>query len=222
MYRRTLSTVIFVALYGLIIVLAMKYLNKRNLWVFMFLTAVFFLYCQTFSRPQEYYFLPLVIILMFAPLEDLKVQYKKKNRLFLGVPVMVCLVLIFLCFPRLSGTILHIHPLKGGKSLASPGEVQSDGYLELSVGGNLRSIKALTFSIRRLDTFDNEPVRVTMTVNEKTYLNDVFQSRKIDIPIDPISQKKYFFRGGNSVRISLDRREKFRLSIRRGYSIDSN
>ena len=214
--NRMLATVILIVLYSLIILSAVKFLNKRNLWVFMFLSALVFLYLQPFTRSQEYYFLPLVIILMFAPLEVLETKHRPGNRRVIGILTVFSLVFIFLYFPYLSGTSLHVHPKKGGNTVESTGEIQSSGYLDLSLGGNLRSIRHLTFSLRRLNVPNNDPVRVRIVINEQPFLDDVFRARRIDIPVDETSRKKFFYRGGNSVEISLEKPEAFRLRIRRG------
>jgi len=74
-HHRTLSLIVLVVLYGLTCVLALKYLNKKNTWAFLSLSTLIFLYFQVSTRTQEYYFLPLIAFLLFAPLEDLMVKW---------------------------------------------------------------------------------------------------------------------------------------------------
>lgn len=215
--KKMLATLILIVLYSLIILFAIKFLNKKNFWVFISLSTLVFLYFQPFTRCQEYYFLPLIVILMFAPLEVLETKHRPGNRRVIGVLTVLSLVFIFLYFPHLSGTTLHVHPIRGGKAVGSTGEIQSSGNLNLSLGGNLRSIRHLTFSLRRLNVPDNDPVRVTIVINEQPFLNKVFRTRKINIPVDENNRKKLFYRGGNSIKISLEKPEAFRLRIRRGH-----
>lgn len=77
----------------------------------------------------------------------------------------------------------------------------------------------MTFLIRRIHYRENEPVRITIRINEKDYIDELFQTRRISIPFDRITQKKYFYIGANSIEVALDEPKAFYLKIREGAPI---
>ena len=213
--QRTFSMIILAVLYVTIIILAVKYLNKNNLWLFLCSSVIVFLYFQVSMRAQEYYFLPLFVFIIFAPLQDIApIKKIRQPYWFLSILIFLSLLLI-LFYPYLSSSRINIKPVQRTGSILASGVIQSEGRLELCLGGNLRSGKDIVVLIRRQEVFQNEPVRVKITINDKNFKDDVYRSKKIFIAFDRSIRKKYFYFGGNSLKISFDKPEKFTVRIRR-------
>ncbi len=217
--HQIVSMVVLMVFYVVICIFAVRTLNKKNFWMFLFLVTTVFCYVQSHTRPEEYYYLPLIIFLLFAPVKDFKGRFGRKNMIFLGLPIALCLCVFLLFFPYLLGKELIINPVRGHTGGYSPEGIHSNGFLEVSVAKNFTSKKSMTFLIRRIHYRENEPVRITIRINEKDYIDELFQTRRISIPFDRITQKKYFYIGANSIEVALDEPKAFYLKIREGAPI---
>jgi len=209
------SIILQVCLLILTYFFAIKYLKFNNFWLFSFFITISCLCFFGITRPEEYYFLPLVIILALSPLETLDKKFYKKKI------VIACLLIPFLAFssmpfyPLLSGKRSIINPIRGKISISQSGNIISNGYLEFSIGGNVRfkKDKKIILLFRRIDYEKDKAVRVLININEKKFLNEVYDRRKIKIVIEADNLNKYFIIGSNYFEIELDKPEHFALKI---------
>jgi len=212
---KEISTIIQFSLLILIYIFAIKYLNIKNLWLFLSIASIVSIYFASYVRPEEYYFLPLIIILCLSPLKSLKNKIRKTKISIPALFVFTCVFLIMLSFPLISGRNQIINIIRGGTSDSQSRHISSKGYLEFSIGRNFvfKKDKKLILLLRRKDYKVNEPVQVKLNINEKKYMNKIFSDRRIRIIIDPHQLNKYFFSGSNYLEISLEKPENFFLRI---------
>lgn len=211
----TLSGLILIIVTVAIFVLAIKYLKKSNMWLFMSLICIVMLYFQTHTRSQEYYFLQLLIILIFIPHAQLSRPVPAKHLFLLTglIPLLILSAAMF--FPLVSDNNVYIKPIWGHMDKSPPGELWSQGFIELSIGANflLQKDTALDLQITRLDYRKNTPVQVDIAINTKKFPKRVYQTRKIDITLPWSALKEYCYAGANQLEIQLSEPEAFSLKI---------
>jgi hypothetical protein len=196
-------------------IFAIKYLKINNFWLFSFFITIGCLYFSSYIRPEEYYFLPLVVILALSPLAALDKKYYQRRIIIasLLIPFFAFSTMPF--FPFISGKRSIINPIQGNISISQSGNIISDGYLELSIGENVRfkKDKKIILLFRRMDYEKDKPVRINININEKKFLDEVYYTRKVQIEIEANDLNKYFIIGSNYLEIELDKPESFALKI---------
>jgi hypothetical protein len=207
-----LLTIFFLVL---LFVLAVVFLKRENLWLYMSLTLISFLYFITYSRSEEYYFLPLVVILAVVPLESMG-QKSKGVSFSLLLPLTTSIILlIFLFLPLLQGRGTTVYPLRGNVSAPQERVLSSNGYIEVSVAGGFQfgRDKSITLFLRRRDFIENKPVDVKIGINDKNIYKKSFLKRNIQIVLDEQLLKKHLYTGSNLLAIAVEAPEFFTLRM---------
>lgn len=208
-----ISVIFFIVLFFL----AVKFIKKSNLWIFLSFVTLFMIYFQTHTRAQEYYFLPLLVIIFFSPLKNLELGISKKRFVIMSFLIPVFAVVISVGYPSISGKEVIVNPIRGhqNRDITPAGYLTSMGYMEISLGGNFRykDNKKLEILIRRHKYIEDKPVEIHISVNEKPCFSRIYNSRKIHIVLDEASLKKYFYVGANDMEIELLEHEVFSAKL---------
>lgn len=212
---RVLTITLQILLIAGLYLLALRFIKNDNVGLFLALTILAFLYCMRQARPEEYYFLPLVVILSILPYETI---VHTKNRQGIGkLPLLVSLgsILILWVFPYLSSSAYSISPIRQDVVRTDLGFESSHGYLEISLGRNfiLGNNQGLQLSLRRMDFEINRGVLLRIHINEKECFSRIFTSRKILVDLDMNTLKKFCYTGSNYLEVELDPSEAFFLKI---------
>lgn len=212
---KKISTILMFCLLIIIYLFAIKHLRFNNLWLFLSLILVSFLYFLSTYRPEEHYFLSFIVILGLFPLGKSRNTFFKKGISVTSVLISTFVFFIMLLYPYVSGRKYIINPLRGKISISQSGYIATNGHLEFSVGGNIkfRKDKELTLLLRRIEYEEDKPVRVKLNINEKIFFNKIFNKRRIKILIDANNLNKYFIIGSNFFEITLDKPEPFSLKL---------
>jgi hypothetical protein len=209
----TISVIFFIVLFFL----AIKFIKRSNLWIFLSFVTFFMTYFQNHTRAQEYYFLPLLVIIIFSPMKSLEPGISGRRFLEMSILILVFAVFISIGYPSISGKELIINPIRGYQNMhiTSAGHLSSKGYIEISLGGNFgyKDNKGLKILIRRSNYKEDKPVEVKILVNEKPCFSGIFHSRKIHIVLDETSLKKHFYVGANDMEIELIEPEVFSVEL---------
>jgi hypothetical protein len=210
-----IANLLAVALLVLLFILAIVYLKRENLWLFLFLSLISFLYFMTYSRPEEYYFLPLIVILSVVPLESMGQKFERINFGLLAPLTTSIILLVFLFYPPAQGRGITVHPLRGNVSAPQERSLSSNGYIEVSIAGGfeLRKNKNVTLSLRRRDFVENKPVDVRIAINDTNIFEKSFHNRNIKIVLKNELLKKHLYAGSNLLAIALESPEFFTLRI---------
>jgi hypothetical protein len=215
--HNSLASVISIIFFSLLFILALKFLKKSNLWLFLSVVTLIMIYFQSHTRAQEYYFFPLLVMILFSPLRSLEIVIPRRRFMFMNFLIPLFAVLISISYPFISGKELVINPVRGhhSTSMTPSGYLTSMGYLEISVGGNFRSKnnKGLELLIRRHNYREDKPVTVKILINGKPYFSGIFHSQKITFMLDEASLKKYFYVGANDMEIELLDHETFSVRL---------
>ena len=174
-----------VVVIGVLLVLAIKYLNKANLWLFLSATLLLMTSIQSQTRAQEYYFLPLLVIVLFIPLETLNALKPKLPFPAVSAGILLCVLVLALTYPRPSVNALVISPIRGHRMVPSQG-LTYRGFAEIGVGMNIfeRKDGELTLVISRLDYSTDQPSRINIRMNEKLCISEYFTARKIELTLE--------------------------------------
>ena len=212
---RVLTITLQILLIAGLYLLALRFIKNDNMGLFLALTVLAFLYCMRQARPEEYYFLPLVIILSILPYETI---LSTKSRRGIGkLPLLVSLgaFLVLLVFPYLSSSPYSISPIRQDVALTDLGFESSNGYLEISLGGNfiLGNNQGLQLSLRRKDFEINREAHLRVRINEKECFSRIFTSRKILLDLDMNTLKKFCCTGSNYLEVEINPSEAFSLKI---------
>jgi hypothetical protein len=212
---QNIANLIAIFLLVLLFVLAVVYLKRENLWLFTSLTLISFLYFMTYSRSEEYYFLPLVVILAIVPLESMGPKFQRINFCWLVPLTTLMILLTFLFYPLLLGKGTTIHPLRGNVSTPEERFLSSRGYLEISIAGGFKfgEDKNITLFLRRRDYVENKRVYVKVNINDKIVFIEPFHSRNIKIVLDEHVLKKHLYTGSNHLAIAMESPEFFTLRL---------
>lgn len=210
-----IANLLTVFLLVLLFILAIVYLKRENLWLFLSLSLVSYLYFMTYSRPEEYYFLPLIVILAVVPLESIG---QKIGKIKFGLPAILAnlvILFIFLFYPLLVGRDITVNPLRGNVSTHQERFLSSKGYLEVSIAGGFKlgKDKNITLFLRRRDFVENQPVDVKIDINDKNVLKKTFYRRNIKLVLDNQLLKKHLYSGANLLAIAMEDPEFFTLRI---------
>ena len=199
----------------LLFVLAVVYLKRENLWLFMSLTLISFLYFMTYSRSEEYYFLPLIVILAVVPLESMGQKFERINFGLVMPLTTLIILLIFLFYPLLLGKGITVYPLRGNLSAPQERALSSNGYIEVSVAGGFKFSrdKKITLFLRRRDFDENKPVDVKIGINDTNIYKKSFLKRNIKIVLDEQLLKKHLYTGSNLLAIAMEAPEYFTLRM---------
>jgi hypothetical protein len=214
--HRLLSLVISLFFLSLLIILALKFIKKSNLWFFLSVVTLIMTCIQSQTRAQEYYFLPLLVMILFSPINFMDVHFPKRNLALSASFLLVFVICISLYYPFISGHELVVNPLRGHQVEAPSGSNIFKGYAEISLGGNFwlkKNRRLLVFVIRNHDFRENELSQVKITINGRQYLYGDFESRKIQLSMDRTSMKEYFYIGANDVEIDLLKQTNFSIRI---------
>lgn len=213
--HRLLSAVISLSFFSLLFILALKFIKKSNLWFFLSIVTLIMTYIQSQTRAQEYYFIPLLVMILFSPINFGNAHIPKCNLALSALLLAVFVICISLYYPFVSGHELVVNPLRGHKIEASSGYNIYKGYAELSLGGNfwLQKDRSLELVIRNHDYRENEPAQAKITINGKQYFYGNFDSRKIQLSMDRTSMREYFYIGANDVEIDLLKQTNFSIRI---------
>jgi hypothetical protein len=214
--RKTLASLLFVTLLAALYVLALKALKESNLWLFLALGLLTFLFFTRYGlRPEEYYYLPLFAILTTIPVRNIQGRvYAGPPRPFLPVLTGVCVALLFL-FPLLAAKGGFPVRLQGSSPSPLSGSLEGDGRLEFSLAvaaPHLRN-EPITFLIRRKHPGRRTPLTVSVRINDRPIVSRDMREDKIRIDIDWDLQKKYFIWGSNAFEVTLDKPEPFLLKL---------
>lgn len=199
----------------LLFILAIIYLKRENLWLFLSLTLISFLYFMTYSRPEEYYFLPLIVMLAVVPLESIG-QKLGKTKFDLLVTLTPSIILfIFLFYPLVVGKGITVNPLRGNVSAPQERSLSSNGYIEVSIAGGFKfgKDKNITLFLRRRDFVESKPVDVKIDINDKNIFRKSFSKRYIKIVLDEQLLKKHLYIGANLLAIAVEDPEFFTLRL---------
>jgi len=213
-YRLETLLAAFVVI-GILLVLAIKYLNKANLWLFLSATLLLMTSIQSQTRAQEYYFLPLLVIVLFIPLETLNALKPKLPFPAVSAVILLWVLVLALTFPLRSANAHKINPIRGHRILPDQG-ITYRGFAEIGVGMNIfeRKDGELTLVISRLDYIADQPSRINIRINEKLCFSEYFTARKIEVTLEKDKLSAYFYVGGNDLEIELLPHEPFSLKIR--------
>jgi len=214
-YSQDIANLLTVFLLVLLFILAIAYLKRENLWIFLSLSLISFLYFMTYSRPEEYYFLPLIVILAVVPLESIGQKFERINFSLLVPLTTSIILLIFLFYPHLQGRGITVHPLRGNVSAPQERSLSSNGYIEVSIAGGfeLGRDKNVTLFLRRRDFVENKPVDVKIGINDTNIYKESFLKRNIKIVLENERLKKHLYTGSNLLAIAMEAPEFFTLRI---------
>jgi hypothetical protein len=210
-----IAKILTVFLLVILFLLAIVYLKRENLWLFLSLMVLFFLYFMTYTRPQEYYFLPLIVILAVVPLDPIG---QKFDKIKFGLPALLTnsvILFVFLFYPLLVGKGIIINPLRGNVSAPQERFLSSKGYLEVSIAGGFKfgEDKNITLFLRRRDYVENQPADVKIDINDTNIFKKSFYRRNIKIVLDEQLLKKHLYTGSNLLAIAVEDPEFFTLRI---------
>ena len=213
-----LVSVISIIIFSLLFILALKFLKKSNIWLFLSVVTLITTYFQNHTRAQEYYFFPLLVIILFSPLNSLEIAIPRRRFMVMNFLVPLLVVSISIGYPFISGKKLILNPIRGHHrtSMTPPGYLTSMGYLELSIGGNFKwkNNKGLELLIRRHNYREGKPVKVNIMINSKPYFTGICHSRKITLRLDEAALQKHFYVGANNMEIELLDHEAFSVKLR--------
>jgi hypothetical protein len=195
--------------------IALRFIKRDNLWLFLLLAVMIFLFSLRQARPEEYYFLPLVVILSITPYGRTLIAEKRLGIGKISLIVSVCTLIVLIVFPLFSDPTYRISPIRKDIAQTTFGYESDNGYMELSVGGNFIFGKSqgLQLSIRRRDFEINKEVRLRIYINEKECFSRIFTARKILVDLDMVTLKKFCYTGSNYLEVELDTSEAFSLKI---------
>jgi len=212
-----IANLLTVFLLFLLFILAIVYLKQENLWLFLSLSLISFLYFMTYSRPEEYYFLPLIVILAVVPLESMG---QKFGKIKFGLHVILTnslILFIFLFYPLLVGRSITVNPLRGNVSTPQERFLSSNGYLEVSIAGGFKlgKDKNITLFLRRRDFVENQSVDIKIDINDTNIFKETFYKRNIKIVLDAPLLTKHLYTGSNLLAIAVEDPEffTFRMSF---------
>jgi hypothetical protein len=214
---RVVTYIISLIVLGLLFVLALKFLKKSNLWLFLSLITLVMIFIQIFTRAQEYYFFPLLVIIIFSPISHLYVTPPRKQLIYSTLTIFVFVICTAIGYPFVSGKELIINPMRGHQVMSPFGYNTYKGYLEVSIGGNFLwpGSDKLALLIKRPDYRETGPGHIKISINDKLYFSGNFHSQKIKLMIDRVSLRKYFYIGANDLEIDLLRAENFSVRIQK-------
>jgi hypothetical protein len=170
---------------------------------------------MTYSRPEEYYFLPLIVILAVVPLESMGQKFGKLKFGLLATLTTPIILFIFLFYPLVVGKGIAVNPLRGNVSTPQERFLSSKGYLEVSVVGGFKfgKNKKITLILRRRDFIENKPVDVKIDINDTNIFKKSFDRRNIKIVLDEQLLKKHLYTGANLLAIAVEDPEFFTLRM---------
>jgi len=200
---------------GILVVLALKYLKKSNLWLFLSGILLLMTSIQSQTRAQEYYFLPLLVIVLFIPLETLTAPKLKLHFRAVFAGSLICVLALALTYPLRSVNAFEINPIRGHRMVLSQG-LTYRGFAEVGLGMNIfdRKDLDLSFLITRLDHSVEKPSRLTIRINDKLCVSECFTAQKIQLHLEKDKLDAYLNVGGNDLEIELLPHEPFSLKIR--------
>ncbi len=209
------TAVLFLLIFSLLFILAIKFINKKNLWIFFSLALLSLTFIQVQTRAQEYYFMPLLMIILFAPMHIPDLPVRKKHLNYLMSAAVLLAACLSIGYPFISGNKLIVEPIRGHKRVNTSGFIISRGFLEVSLGTSYKYLqnKGLTLIIRRNDYHENQPVQVEISINGKLCFSENIQTRILRLKLGNEAFGKYIYMGGNDLEIELLPHETFAAKI---------
>ena len=209
------AVIFMLLIFAIIYVFAIRFVKDHNLWFFLFLIGLSVTYLQARTRPQEYYFLPLVVFVSLSPAKYLENIIPKTRTIYPSVILSFVVLFILIFQPFLSGREYIINPIRGNVSVSKSGYITSNGYVEVSIGGNFRfkRNKKIVLLLRRINYEKDKPVSIKIDINQKNLVNKVYNKRVLEIVIEDTFIDKYFYIGSNDLEVMLTEPEAFSLKI---------
>lgn len=213
--KKNLSFLLLSFLLLSIFVLAFKKATLQNLWVFLFLTCVVFLYFTQQVRPEEYYFLPLLLILALPnQAESPPSEHRSKTPGLFCFPVAFLLLTMFF-YPVFSGTNGTLTPVDTNIKIQNASYVLPHGYAEFSLSGQhlFMKDKSLSFLVRRLAP-EKSPLIIRIKINDKEAAASESKENRFlfELPLSELGD--FLYTGSNSIEFLTVKPESLLLKIR--------
>jgi len=213
--KKSLSILLLSVLLLSIYVLAFKKATLQNLWVFLFLTCIVFLYFTQQVRPEEYYFLPLLLILALPNQpETPNREHRFKTPGLFCFPVAFLFLSMFF-FPLISGTNGTLTPVDTNIKIQDASYVLPHGFAEFSLCGQYLFMKdkSLSIQVRRLEP-EKSPLKIRIKINDKEAASREFEENRFIFELSLSELGDFLYTGSNSIEFFTEKPEALLLKLR--------